>query len=222
MKIDGGTPKKSALKKSAGILVLFNFTVYVAVVFFLIGGISREHADGQLASALKGTGVDLLAVEEIEHLLSEEARRAFLKVFSTLTCLLIAITLFSLFILRGIFRRLERLAKSAENAAKGRLNETVYAEPRDEIGAIAESISDCSANLQEILLLLWNHAQTCLSKLNSRYEKQDKDPIPSDLNAKIQGVRRELQAMQTLIESFDFYSVQFERGKMEISCDKAE
>ena len=222
MKIDGGTPKKSALKESAGILVLFNFTVYLALVFFLIDGFSPEHVDGQLASALKGTGVDLLAVVEIEHLLSEEARRAFAKVFSTLTCLLIAITLFSLFIFLGIFRRLERVAESAEKAAEGRLNETVYAEPRDEIGAIAESINDCSANLQEILLLLWNHTQTCLSKLNSRCEKPDHDPIPSDLNAKIQGVRRELQDMQTIIESFDFYSVRFERGKMEIFCDKPE
>ncbi len=223
MKIDSVTQKKSAFKKNARVLVICNLCAYVAVVLFLLHVFAHNPIDEKLTSALKGAGVDRTTALAIESLYSESRERTAFKALAAVTLLFLAAAVFPVLVIRGIYRRLDAMAESAARAAMGELDETVRAEPYDEIGAIGQSINDFSANLQEVLLLLWNHTQTCLSKLNSsRAERGSNPPSLAELEEKLQCVRQELEDMRSMIRSFDFYNVRLEDGKLEIFQKEAE
>ncbi len=223
MKTDSVTSKKSAFKRNARVLILCDLGAYVAVVLVLLHVFAQNPMDGQLVSVLLDAGVDRATADSAEKLICESKGRAMFMALTAVTLSFLVAAVLPVLIIRGIYRRLDRMAEAAAKAAMGGLDQTFCVKPYDEIGAIGQSINDFSSNVQEVLLLLWNHTQTCLSKLNSLGAGRDSNPAPlEEMEEELQCVRRELEDMRSMIRSFEFYNIRFEDGKLEIFHKEAE
>lgn len=220
----------------AGMLKKTSFRIYACnffILFFLASSMSSvllvyklavPDAENQIWTALV-TGIssnnsNMMATTNDIMEIFRQLQHRILLIF--IGCLL-ACVLVSLFIIHTIMNRLDDMRKVAAKMAEGHLDKTISLHRCDEIGAVGKAINDLAANFQEILLLLWNQTQNCLRHLNYENEVDGTgSEITFGLDDKIHHMRKDLEDMQTMIRSFNFYGVGLEEGKLSNMQDQQE
>jgi methyl-accepting chemotaxis protein len=221
MKAEIRMRKKTSLKTRAyGFFSLF-FFVSLALGVMIIYAAAVPEMDEQILTVLSRVSSD----QEVTQTAAIDIVTIFKQLQDRiLWIILISLSgglIISILIVRDIMGRLEKVTKVAAKISTGHLGESVPGHPSDEIGAIERVINNFAVNLQEVLLLLWNQTQICLKQLNQMDENNEKSTKTStSLEERLQHMRNDLEEMQAIIRSFDFYGVCFEDGKLITKQDR--
>lgn len=126
--------------------------------------------------------------------------------------LLFALLVVMALVVRKVARPIDEMGSAAASIARGRLDALPDAKATDngEIGKIAELIGDMALNLQEILLLAWNHTgqhQRSLKRLQEVLTRNGDHAPTDECLAAIEELRRQTEEMRQTIQAFDFYDV---------------
>jgi methyl-accepting chemotaxis protein len=220
MKTEIRMRKNISLKTRAYGFFLVFFFVSLTLGAVIIHGVAVLDPDEQLFTVLSRLSLDQEAAQtaaiDIVLIIKQLQNKALWVFFISLSGSLIV----SFFIVRNLFCSLEKVTKIASKISRGHLDELVPNYPCNEIGTIGRVINDFAVNLQEVLLLLWNQTQNCLRQLNQMDEKNNKTSV--NLDERLQHMRNDLEEMQAMIRSFDYYGVRFEDGKLFAQQDRVQ
>jgi methyl-accepting chemotaxis protein len=117
---------------------------------------------------------------------------------------------------RNVIGPLDDMAVSAQRLIDGDLDVSVPKSNCREIDRIGESINDLSANIQEVLLLVWNFIHDSSIPLDRIIKDDTDEPLANDknlLHKDLTLIRDKISAMEQLIASFDMYDVRIERDR---------
>jgi methyl-accepting chemotaxis protein len=124
--------------------------------------------------------------------------------------------IFMVFFIRKIILPLSKLEKMTREMADGRLDLIVQDNHNAScsIDTISENVNSLAMNLQEILLLIWNHSEHNLGALKKALKTlDDESGNPEDVKANLQGIKKELLQMQELTKQFELFDVTLEGNK---------
>jgi methyl-accepting chemotaxis protein len=124
--------------------------------------------------------------------------------------------IFMVFFIRKIILPLSKLEKMTREMADGRLDLIVQDNQNAScsIDTISENVNSLAMNLQEILLLIWNHSEHNLGALGKALETlDDESGNPEDVKANLQEIKKELLQMQELTKQFELFDVTLEGNK---------
>lgn len=133
--------------------------------------------------------------------------------------------LFMLFFIRNIINPLAKLEKITRQMADGRLDLLIQEHdsknPSCFIETIGENINSLAMNLQEVLLLVWNHSEHNLGTVDQALEVLAGDgEVPREqLKASLQSLKTELQQMQNIPQQFELFDVTLQ-GKKALAKDE--
>lgn len=131
-------------------------------------------------------------------------------------CFLFAMCVIAAFI-RNVVGPLNEIAGATRRMTDGDLSATAPAETGDEIGEIGNRINDLSANLQEILLEVWNgsvHSRRLIDEIDNSIRSKPCNCISPELRNEIDFVRQHTEDIQAIIQTFDLYDVHLEDNKV--------
>ncbi len=122
--------------------------------------------------------------------------------------------------IRNVVLPLNEIARATKKITDGDLTVTVPVKTEDEIGEIGNRINDLSANLQEILLDVWNgstHSMRLIDEIDNSIRCRECNCInciSPELRKELEFVRRHTEDMQAIVQAFDLYDVHLEDGKV--------
>lgn len=106
---------------------------------------------------------------------------------------------------------LNYMRKATEQLINGKLDQTVQLNAPIEIKRLSDSINDLSVNVQEILLFVWNQAESSLHCI----EKDKAENSIRDIStAEISILRHNLIELQRMVSSFALYDVYMDQKKV--------
>ena len=120
------------------------------------------------------------------------------------------------FFIRKIILPLNKLEKMTREMADGRLDLIVQDNQNAScsIDTIGENVNSLAMNLQEILLLIWNHSEHNLGVLAKALKNlDDGSGTPEDIKTDLQEIKRELLQMQELPKQFELFDVTLQGNK---------
>jgi methyl-accepting chemotaxis protein len=133
--------------------------------------------------------------------------------------------LFMFFFIRNIIKPLNKLEKMTREMADGRLDLLVQDSKNAScsIDVIGENVNSLAMNLQEVLLLVWNHSEHNLETVEQALKTLDSaGEIPREqLRAGLQSLKAELRQMQNLPQQFELFDVTLE-GKKALAKDETD
>ncbi len=160
---------------------------------------------------------------------SEIEARSHAGLEDSLTIMTIALVsvliLFMFFFIRNIINPLAKLEKITRQMADGRLDLLVQDQDSKNatcsIDTIGENVNSLAMNLQEVLLLVWNHSEHNLGTVDQALKVlEDDGEIPREqLKASLQSLKAELQQMQNLPQQFELFDVTLQ-GKKALAKDE--
>ena len=111
---------------------------------------------------------------------------------------------------------IDEIVQKLPKVVQGSLNETFQSRSCKEIKIISESINDLSTNYQELLLMVWNYSQNCLSILDGillKKESKAKSLLSGEIYYDLEKVRSDIAEIQRMADSFDLFDVIIEKDK---------
>ncbi len=200
------------------LLIYFALIIFVtfSVGIQLIVEVGSDRMHKQISKSISGhlkENADIQSVElNIKQVLKRFQMRMVLIMIIVLICVIATMFVF----IRNIVEPLDIMVKVTKKIAKGHLDQTIPIQNQDEIGQIGELINDLSANLQEILLHVWNHTGKDIELLNniSKELQFKKETICPDVNKNIAIVAQDIEDMQNMVKAFDFYNIKLDSGKV--------
>jgi methyl-accepting chemotaxis protein len=129
------------------------------------------------------------------------------------------------FLYHRIARPIEKAAATAERMAEGHLGETIPNHPLNEIGRIGESINSIAVNFQEMLILVWNQTDNVIARIRrttGQLRPDTKHHFSPDMLADLISARQDLEAMRTMVRSFDLYDVAITENDVLTAKDTAD
>jgi HAMP domain-containing protein len=111
---------------------------------------------------------------------------------------------------------LDSVAQAAREIAKGNFKVTAPANPAGQIGELAETINDLSANFQEVLLLTGTvlaNSREALDEIEDSLGHEAKH-VDDELRRQIVLIREDLQMLDSVVKEFNFYQVRFDGRKV--------
>ena len=123
---------------------------------------------------------------------------------------------FMFFFIRNIISPLNKLEKLTREMADGRLDLLVHgnSQASRSIGSIGDNVNSLAMNLQEILLLVWNHSEHNLGTIEKTLEiLADSTKDPDEIKTNLLMMKNELMQMQALAKQFELFDVSLEDKK---------
>ncbi|MFO8083189.1 MAG: HAMP domain-containing protein [Desulfobacterales bacterium] len=207
--------KKISLRTFAYSFFLLFFSAFLILGVLVVYKTAVPNFEKQIFAALIASFSDNSGIPAATNDIADIFKQLQYRVLWTLLVCLLASSIIFFLIIHIIFNRLDNIKKVAVRMTEGHLDETILSHQSDEIGAIGKVINDFAANLQEVLLLLWNQTQNCLRQLNQVEELTRVNPEETPrLDDKLQQMRHGLEDMQTMIRSFHFFGVCIDDGRL--------
>ena len=158
---------------------------------------------------------------------NEAEARSHVDLENSLTIMTIAMVsvliVFMFFFIRNIIKPLNKLEKMTREMADGRLDLLVTDSKNAScsIDVIGENVNSLAMNLQEVLLLVWNHSEHNLTTVEQALKTLEGDnEIPREqIRASLQSLKAELQQMQNLPQQFELFDVTLQ-GKKALAKDE--
>ncbi len=224
MKSDGDVKwKRPDLKTAAWLIFPLVFALSVAIAAAIIFGPDDLKFQERISTAVAGAdrGIENISGSR-EELAAVFARIKIRALFAVVLCFAGTAAIYWM-LFRAFFRRLDRLADCTGKIAEGKLDETAPVYSGDEFERLGSSINDFAANLQEVLLSLWNHTQRCLCALE-RTGAKAADHADGGVSEQKTAclLRKDLEDMRDMIRIFEFYDVHLDGGKTVMSEDAGE
>lgn len=202
----------------------------LATAFVLTAG---AYAIGQTGSQ---TTQDRLITNLTATLTAEESSRVDTAVISqslrtmqthlmviTVVVLVVMVSLALVFI-EKIAKPIDQVGAAADKIAKGQLDALGSINSSGEVGKIADFMHDMAMDLQEILLLVWNHTGRNRQGLEHMSEMlrqhSNGDRLPDEFMERLTSLSREVEDLQRFIEAFDYYDVRLTHGKALAASDR--
>lgn len=222
MESDNRTQKTTSLKTLAFGLIFLFFSASLLFGALIIYKLAVPNIEKQILSVLAGLSSDhtviMISKNDIVNIIKQIQQRV---LWMLIVCLLAGAIIFFL-VIRTILNRLNNIRIVAAKMAEGRLDETIPFQRLDEIGAIGKVINDFAANLQEVLLLLWNQTQNCLRQVKKVNKYEIYPEMMAGMDVNLQQMQNGLEDMQSMIRSFNFYGVCLDDGLLIARHDQEE
>lgn len=204
-----------------GCFILF-FLASVMVIIFITYEFEETSLRQQLLDKSSGSVSSSASNTDLQDHVLEFFRNLKHRIFWALGILFLGTAVLFLLTVRTITNRLEKVIQGTRKISLGQLAVFIPVQPHDEIGKIGEMINDIAANFQEIFLSLWNHTESCmytLEQLRNHFQMSPK--VPDNLKDTLEHLDTDLEGMQTIIKSFEFYDICIENGKI-MALEKTE
>ena len=201
--------------------LLIYFALVVFVTFSVGAQLLYEVGSRRLNNQIAASVVDQLSEHEkdrfdiakVSDVLKKLQYRMILIMAIVMICVIVTMLVFT----RNIIEPLDLIGKAAKKIADGHLDETVPVRNQDEIGNIGELINDLAANLQEILLHVWNHTGDDIVLLDHICEEvnagQD-NGLSKKVKQELAFVRQDIEDMQNMVKAFDYYNIRLDNGRV--------
>ena len=201
--------------------LLIYFALIIFVTFSVGAQLLYEVGSQRLNNQISASIFDQLQENEKKHfntgkviaVLKKLQHRMILVMAIVMLCVIATMVVFT----RNIVEPLDLIGKAAKKIAAGHLDETVPVGNQDEIGNIGELINDLAANLQEILLHVWNHTEDDIVLLDHICEKINTGPdngLFPEIKQEVAFVRQDIEDMQDMVKAFDYYNIRLDNGKV--------
>ncbi len=195
-------------------LVIFaSLTVSLELIFEIGNNRTLNQISNSITSQLTDEQVDSFDIGKVAHILKRMQLRMLLVICISFILMIAAMVVF----IRNIVEPLDTIANAARKIASGHLDETVPIRYDDEIGKIGKLLNDLAINLQEILLHLWNSTGQNIALLNNMYTiicSQADSCKSRELEEDVEYVRQDMENLQEMVKTFDFYNVELSDGRL--------
>lgn|GEM_PF-4340690 len=175
--------------------------------------ISQDRLFNELTAALtaeESRRVDTTAISQSFRTMQTHLMIATMVVLAVMWCL-------ALVFIEKVVKPIEHIGAAADKIAKGQLNALDAIHSTGEVGQITALIHDMAMNLQEVLLLVWNHTGRNRQRLELMTDMlrhySDGDALPDKFMERFNRLSRDVEELQRFIEAFDFYDVRLTYGK---------
>lgn len=206
--------------------LLIYFALIIFVTFSVGAQLLYEVGSQRLSSRIEVSIVDQLPKEakgrfdigKVVNILKRLQYRMILVMAIVMICVICTMVVFT----RNIVEPLDLIGKAAKKIAEGHLDETVLVRNQDEIGNIGELINDLAANLQEILLHVWNHTGDDIVLLDHICEEINAGPdngLSPEIKQELAFVRQDIEDMQNMVKAFDYYNISLDNGRL-MTCEE--
>jgi methyl-accepting chemotaxis protein len=198
-------------------------TIFFAVLFLLASLLSGlaiyNHSRDGMAASHEPTVTE--QVSDGGQIIADTAlfsRHADLEASISILALSIfaVLVLFMLFIRIKVIKPLHRLEKISRKMADGNFDMLVDNHKTSSyVDTIGENVNALAMNLQEILLLIWNHSEHNIATLDTTIDMLAKSSGDSskEIKTNLQNIKRELVQMQQLTNQFELFDVTFKNKK---------
>jgi methyl-accepting chemotaxis protein len=196
-----------------GLVVFVTFSIGVQFMVEVGSGYFQKQLFGSIMSQLHGDTKDSFDSSKIKTVLKKLQCRMLLVMLIVLICVIATMFVF----IRNIVEPLDLIGKAAQKISNGRLDESVPIRNHDEIGKIGELINDLAANLQEVLLHVWNQTAADIAILDDVYNELNTrhcDEISPEIKNRVKSVRQDIDNMQSMVKAFDLYDIRLNNGKV--------
>ena len=208
--------------------LLIYFALVVFVTFSVGAQLLYEVGSQRLNNQIAASIVDQLSEHEkerfdinrVRNVLKRLQYRMILIMVIVMICVILTMVVFT----RNIIEPLDLIGKAAKKIADGHLDETVPVRNQDEIGNIGELINDLAANLQEILLHVWNHTTDDILLLDHICEEVnagEDNGFSEKVKEELGVVRQDIEDMQAMVKAFDYYNIRLDNDRV-FSRDEPE
>ncbi|MCK4840089.1 MAG: hypothetical protein KAS94_14890 [Desulfobulbaceae bacterium] len=232
-KVKTGSPNKkerpweisSRLHKKT--LMFFALLIVIASV---LSGVAIYHHNKDEAAfktmaamSTEGSEIDMPA---LRNELEAHSQVGLQDSITIMTIALVSIlVLFMSFFIRNIIKPLGKLEKTTRQMADGRLDLLVQDKDSKSascsIVSIGENVNSLAMNLQEVLLLVWNHTEHNLGTIDQALKvlEDDGEAPREQIRASLEALKAELQQMQHLPQQFELFDVTLQ-GKKALAKDE--
>ena len=206
-------------------LIFFGLLILLASVLSIVTIYHHNKGEAALNTIAAMGGKENIAATRGEvETQNHPGLRGSLTIMTVITISLVSVLiLFMFFFIRNIIKPLGKLEKMTREMADGRLDLLVTDSKNAScsIGVIGENVNSLAMNLQEVLLLVWNHSEHNLGTVEQVLKVLEGDgEIPREqLRASLQSLKAELQQMQNLPQQFELFDVTL-RGKKALAKDE--
>ncbi len=196
-----------------GLVVFVTFSIGIQFMVEVGSGYFQKQLFGSIMSQLHGDTKDSFDSSKIKTVLKKLQCRMLLVMLIVLICVIATMFVF----IRNIVEPLDLIGKAAQKISDGRLDESVPIRNHDEIGKIGELINDLAANLQEVLLHVWNQTAADIAILDDVYNELNTglcEEISPEIKGQVKSVRQDIDNMQNMVKAFDLYNIRLNNGKV--------
>jgi len=218
------TPRTPGLRRKAYMVFLVAAAVILAVGAYAVGQAGSRMPQSRLISDLTAT-LTVEGDQQVETAAIIQSFRTMQKVLIAATACVLAVMLAVVLVfIEKVAKPIDQMGEAAGKIAKGQLNALAPMDSSGEVGRIADMIHDMAMNLQEILLLVWNHTGRNRQRLELMAEmlKQHSNGngLPEGFSERLTAVRKEVEELQRFVEAFDYYDVRLQYGKAQAASDR--
>lgn len=117
---------------------------------------------------------------------------------------------------RKLRRPVRILSSALSRLSRGKLNETVTFDTRNEFSQIATGINELAANLQELLLYIWKQSGHCLEKierLEDSTSSNDHQQLSPESVEHIRQLNKAVHDLREMAKAYVFYDVYLDGDK---------
>ena len=119
---------------------------------------------------------------------------------------------------RWAVRPIIEMIRASEKILDGQLEESVPIRSRDEVGRLAELINDISANYQELLLCVWDHAGKSaeISRRLAARANESGSGFPDSVSFRedLELITLDADALRSMVKTFGFYDIDLDQEKI--------
>ncbi len=116
---------------------------------------------------------------------------------------------------RQVFGPLNEIKQCLRQISQGRLNVIAPRRGCREVRAVEDGVNALAADMQEILLHVWNrseHALQMIDRVEEIYGKENEQQNIQFVKENVNTARKELEEMRTLAEAFVLFDVELKNG----------
>ncbi|CAB5115935.1 hypothetical protein D3OALGA1CA_2271 [Olavius algarvensis associated proteobacterium Delta 3] len=154
----------------------------------------------------------------------ESVRRVQQHLMVATAAVLVVMLALVLAFIKKVIKPIDQVGEAADRIAKGQLGALAPIDDNGEVGKIAEHINDMAMNLQEILLMVWNHTGRNRQRLELMTEMlrqhSNGDSLPDEFVERLRVLSTEVEDLQRFVEAFDYYDVRLTCGKTLAASDR--
>ena len=179
---------------------------------------SQQRLADSLTAQLPGVQARYLDMTVFNHTFRDLQYR-----LTALSALLVFTLVGGIFIMvRKVAKPIDEIGQAAESITGGHLDVVLPDHTFMEITKVGSLIQDLAMNLQEVLLLTWNHTveqRESLQRLADVLAQTGNGTMAPECRAEIADLSRKVENMRAMVRAFDFYDVRLSEATLLSASD---